>query len=487
MHEWPIDRDLDERLRDLVFAEVAAAEPRQIAFRSRTARRGSLAGTGIAAAAAIVLVAALVWRSQLAPVNGGPSVSPSQTLTTLPSSSPVAPTAPLSAVPSTPATPTPNLTPELGANPVKTPACWADGQPVVLADGRLLYAQGNSCNLVFDPATRTFTTVGQMNEDRQGATATLLKDGRVLIAGGIDSSSGTDDELFDPKTGRFTPIVPGRAPASTAVSLLLPDGRVLLLGGVPYDATLSQLAAEIYDPANSTFTAAGLMTLPPGLDGIVPPPVSAALLGNGKVLVVAADPGNLTRTEIYDPATGTFTPTAGSAVVRAGDGRARAGVATARLPDGRIMLLGAGSTVVEAYDPATDAFTRLASLPYADVQAATTLTDGRVLAIAAVDYGEGLRSGSPGSHGELYDQRPAASSGRVTIGATLSLILGAEIYDPAANKWTDLGHLTDDRMNVQVAPLPGGGAVVSGSIPGGGAGEVVELFDPTTNKFIQNL
>ena len=473
MHEWPIDRDLDERLRDLVFAEVAAAEPREITFRSPTARRGSLAGTGIAASAAIVLIAALVWRSQLGPVNGGPSVSPTQTQTTLPSSSPSAPTATFSAVPSIPAT------------GVKTPACWADGQPVVLADGRLLYAQGNSCNLIFDPATQTFTSVGQMNEDRQGATATLLKDGRVLIAGGMDMSTGSDlvkDELFDPKTGRFTPIVPDRAPASTAVSLLLPDGRVLLLGGVPYDATLSQLAAEIYDPANGTFTAAGLMTLPPGLDGIVPPPVSGALLGNGKVLVVAADPDNLTRTEIYDPSTGTFTPTAGSAVVR-GNGS----VETARLPDGRIMICGAGSTVVEAYDPATDAFTRLASLPQADVRAATTLTDGRVLAIAAVDYGEGLRSGSPGSQGVLYDRRPLASSGRVTIGATVSLILGAEIYDPAANKWTDLGRLTEERMQVQIAPLPGGGAIVSGSIPGGGAGEVVELFDPKTNKFIQNL
>jgi hypothetical protein len=87
----------------------------------------------------------------------------------------------------------------------------------------------------------------------------------------------------------------------------------------------------------------------------------------------------------------------------------------------------------------------------------------------------------------LYDRRPPARSCRVTIGATVSLILSAEIYDPAANKWTDLGHLTDDRMNMHVAPLPGGGAIVSCSIPGGGNGGVVELFDPKTNKFVQNL
>jgi hypothetical protein len=68
----------------------------------------------------------------------------------------------------------------------------------------------------------------------------------------------------------------------------------------------------------------------------------------------------------------------------------------------------------------------------------------------------------------------------MTIGTTLA----AEIYDPAANKWTDLGQLNLARIDVTVAPLPDGGAIVCGSTA---VGEVaVELFDPKTGRFTVN-
>jgi hypothetical protein len=494
MHDWPIDRELDERLRQVVLDEVAAADPHQIAFRNRPARRGSLLGTGLAAAAVFVLVAALVWRSQSAPPVNGPSDTPAVTPPISASASPdrsLAPSAEASptGTPSPTSTPVPGatlqagLTPGPTANsacrPGKTYACWGDGPAVPLADGRVLYAQAGA---IFDPAIHTFTATGRTNVDRVNGTATLLADGRVLIAGGYDVDAGRDaimDEIYDPKTGRFTPVGPV-APHNSAVSVALTDGRVLILGGT-YSSPVAQVAADVYDPARGTFTAAGSAPRDgyasggPGPGGI-----SAALLGNGKVIVVEASDGQTWSTEIYDPSTNTFTPSATSALLRG------ATPFLAKLPDGRAMLFGGGDAAVEAYDPTTGSFGRLANMPGANVVwDFATLTDGRILALGVVGLSLG-RTGSPQTPGGLFDPLPPASTRPAPDNATTPVTLDGEIYDPAQNKWTDLGQLKLDRISAQVAPLPNGGAIVTGTTPGGMGAEVAELFDPKTGRFKLN-
>ncbi len=496
MNEWPVDRDLDEKLRRIVDEEVAAADPRQIRLSRRPARRGPRAGTGLAAAAVIVLVAALAWRSQSAPPVSGPSDTPAVTPATTASATPnrsLAPSAEVSPTGMTPnptATSTPGptlqagLTPGPTANsacrPGKTYSCWGDGPAVPLADGRVLYAQAGA---IFDPVTHLFTATGRTNVDRAFGTATLLTDGRVLIAGGYDVNAQRDaitDEIYDPTTGRFTPVGPVAPHGSDAVSVVLADGRVLILGGT-YNSPVAQVAADVFDPASGTFTAAGSTPREgyasggPGNGGI-----SASLLGNGKVLIVEASDGQTSSTEIYDPSTDTFTPSATSALLRG------ATPSLAKLPDGRVMLFGGGNAAVEVYDPTTGSFGRLASMPGPSVvRAFATLTDGRILALAVVGLNLG-RTGPPRTPDGLFDPLPPASARPAPDTATTAVTLDGEIYDPVQNKWTDLGELNLERITVQVAALPNGAAIVTGTTPGGMGAEVSELFDPKTGKFAVN-
>jgi Kelch motif protein len=141
---------------------------------------------------------------------------------------------------------------------------------VLLADGRVLVTGGGSVYgdpvshasaEIYDPRTNTFSAVGVMAEARVGHTETLLRDGRVLIAGGNDAEFRplASAEIYDPRTGTFrvTGSLMGRA---WHTATLLDDGRVLLTGGNsagwlyagPFHAS-----AEIYDPATGTFSAPG--------------------------------------------------------------------------------------------------------------------------------------------------------------------------------------------------------------------------------------
>jgi hypothetical protein len=481
MHDWPIDRELDERLRQVVVDEVAAADPRQIKLSRRDQRRGSRLGAGLAAAAVFVLVAAFAWRSQGVPPVSGPSGTPAATpvlsASALPTGTPIQTSTPVPG-----ATLQAGLTPGPAADPAcrrgKTYGCWVDGTGVPLADGRVLYPRAGA---IFDPATHAFSATGRANVDRIGGTATLLADGRVLIAGGFDSGANGDatmDEIYDPRTGRFTPIGPV-APHQLAAAVALPDGRVLLLGGdYPSPDTL-QLAADIFDPAGGSFTAAGSTSRAGYTSG--GGDMSTVLLGNGKVLILEAADGSRTwGAELYDPSTKSFTRSATSEVSRG------AVPALATLPDGRAMLFGGGNAAVEAYDPTAASFSRLASMPGPNVvYASTTLTDGRILALGVVGLSLS-RTGSTETPGMLFDRLVPASARPTRVNSTEPVTLDGEIYDPANDNWTDLGRLNGDRITFELAPLPNGGAIVTGTTPGGMGAEVAELFDPRTGKFTLN-
>jgi hypothetical protein len=168
----------------------------------------------------------------------------------------------------------------------------------------------------------------------------------------------------------------------------LPDGRVVIAGG--WDGSKRLASAEIYDPATGKFSPTGPMTT--AREG-----QTATLLSGGRVLIAGGvDAGEVTvaSAELYDPAAGTFSPTGSLATARSGHS------ATA-LPDGRVLIAGGspvddGSAVVasaELYDPAAGKFSPAGPMTTArEAQTATLLSDGRVLIAGGNDGSKELAS-----------------------------------------------------------------------------------------------
>jgi N-acetylneuraminic acid mutarotase len=151
-------------------------------------------------------------------------------------------------------------------------------------------------------------------------TATLLKDGRVLIAGGVGPRSGEDylasAEIYDPVTGQFSAAGSLPSPRVYNTATLLPSGLVLIAGGWSASSSTSQVFSEcyLYDPANQRSEH------------------TATLLLDGRVLVVGGGTGSA---DIYDPATGRFSPT-GSLMTGYGTNTATL------LKDGRVLTANVG-------------------------------------------------------------------------------------------------------------------------------------------------
>ena len=157
--------------------------------------------------------------------------------------------------------------------------------------------------------------VGQMIHVRAGHTATLLRDGRVLIAGGLSCCQvpnpspefyASTAEIYDPATDAFTPAGSMSSARGNHAAALLPDGRVLISGGDGNDPAAPPLGTEIFDPASGQFSSAG--DLQAARDSH-----SALTLTDGRILVIGGEvPPELagrvgvgvSATEIFDPTTG---------------------------------------------------------------------------------------------------------------------------------------------------------------------------------------
>ena len=156
----------------------------------------------------------------------------------------------------------------------------------------------------------TWTATGSLATARDDHTATLLPNGKVLVAGGYDGS-GTlaSAELYDPASGTWTATGSLATARYRHTATLLPNGKVLVAGGSDNSGALA--SAELYDPASGTWTATGSLATARDCH-------TATLLPNGKVLVAGGfdGSGSLASAELYDPASGTWTATGSLATAR---------------------------------------------------------------------------------------------------------------------------------------------------------------------------
>ena len=285
----------------------------------------------------------------------------------------------------------------------------------VLLTGGSDYSSGSRVDLnkswLYTPQSNTWASTGAMTSARSEHTATLLPNGKVLVAGGYVAGA----DLYDPTTGTWSPtgspsIVRGRHQAT-----LLGDGRVLFSGGEGNNA--NQRIAEIYDPASNAWSLTGDM-------GGNRYWHSATLLPNGKVLVAGGTTGSgdrLNSALLFDPRLGSWTPTANMI-------NARYMHTATLLPNGKVLVAGGSSaSSAELFDLDTGSWSPTGGLLISDHRA-VLLQSGKVL---------------------------------VTLGSI------AQVYDPMTGLWAPGGNpLNVTLSGHRMVSLPDGKVlVVGGSAP----------------------
>lgn len=309
-----------------------------------------------------------------------------------------------------------------------------------LSNGIVLVAGGSTTNRsplgltntaeLYDPVTSKWSLTGSMTTIRSGHTATLLQDGKVLVAGGFGSDNIKTAELYDPATGTWSATGSLSAARYWHTATRLRDGKVLVAGGSDDgDLSYTSSGAELYDPA------AGAWSI---VENLREASVfhTATLLPNGRVLVTGGYGGGIgggltsALSEVFDPATGSWT-TMGSLGTR------RYGHTATLLPDGEVLVSGGLSTAgssgprftnvkeTELFEATSALWTAAGDHKMARAwHTATLLLDGRVLVAGGSVVSPAYATTALGS-AELYLSGTINPPGTITPGFT-----GAW-YDPA--------------------------------------------------------
>ncbi len=366
---------------------------------------------------------------------------------------------------------------------------------------------------LFDPVTETSAFVGSLATARAQHAATLLNDGRVLVAGGLDAT-GTplaSTEIYSPASGAWTAGPPMSTARELPSATLLADGRVLVAGGSNASGVLA--TTEIFDPVANSWTTAETMISPRVLH-------SATLLGDGRVLAAGGLSGAGTGTasssaELYNPTSNTWQA---APAIPHGGVYAQGAVL---LPSGKVLQLGQAA---EIYDPVANTWadsqagsdTGLVVTGPGGVGDATTailLPNGTVLAAGGYFFGfnwaiydpvaqewtSSTVTGAPawGIAG-TYSSVTALQDGRVLIDggvvnsyplASGQSVPGITLYDPTQGSWSFSGSQAHSGYYGASGVLGNGQVLVAGGadVQQGPAGDTAvaaaDLFNPSTNRW----
>jgi predicted CXXCH cytochrome family protein len=316
----------------------------------------------------------------------------------------------------------------------------------VLADGRVLVAGGEDsskgvlrASLVYDPAIRSFSDTAPLITARIGHTATRLPGGKVLIAGGYDGSAFLSScEIYDPSRGTFAPTGSMGTARRSHTATLLPSGKVLVAGGSAGKGVLASV--ELYDPSTGRFATLKPMGSP--REGH-----TATLLSGGRVLVAGGHDGRaaLRSTEIYGKS---FKPAASM-------GTARRNATATPLPGGRVLIAGGENDgrrlpSAEIYDPSRDWFEETESMANARARHFAAPMPGGTVLVAGGD-GDDPES--------------------------------AEIFDPVSGSFSNASPMGTKRRLDAVALLPGGRVLAVGGREGPSPLASSETFLPSPPRF----
>lgn len=328
-----------------------------------------------------------------------------------------------------------------------------------------------SASAVVSVVASGFVLAGTMETARAHHTATLMLNGKVLIAGGADGAGNSlaTAELFDSALGTFSPTATMSSARSDAGAALLSNGKVFIAGGG--DSAGNMLAtAELYDPASATFSPTGSMSTP-RLGATITP------LANGKVLIAGGfGPGTnalprLDSAEIYDPATGSFSFAGSMSVGRVLHTAVLLADGDVLIAGGTASSIGGGAATASAdlYHPQTNTFTPITNMMTDRAQLTSTLlANGEVLIVG----------GWNGHRADAVDDPPWDP-------------LFGELFSPVSKGFSQTGNMSTTRFGHTSSPLPDGTVLVVGGIPSQqnqdeqvGDPQGAELFIPASAKFI---
>ncbi len=328
-----------------------------------------------------------------------------------------------------------DLTPTGEASPVETVevAARAAHSATVLVDGTVLVAGGcviDGCGTAspaaFAITPLTAVEVGRLSDARDAHTATLLPSGGVLVTGGFSGEGVpplSSAEVFDPGAGSWSPVDSLATGRGGHAAARLGTDRVLVAGGWVRSRTYTA-ETEVFDPASRSFGPGP--ALPVAVDGL-----EAVALVDGRVLVTGGQraPGVATDQAVVVAADGTTLDVVGPLDT------ARFKHTMVALADGRVLVIGGTTddvtllTSTELFDPATGSFSpgpELRHGRYKLAGGATLLPDGRVLVGGG---GEGLEviDVDAGASSVVNAASGIASFGTVSLSGDTVLVVGG--YD----------------------------------------------------------
>jgi hypothetical protein len=305
---------------------------------------------------------------------------------------------------------------------------------------------------LYNPADGAWTRTGSMLIPLSQATATLLENGDVLVAGGLTEVSGSvaataAAELYHPSTGVWTATGSLKTPSFDAgAALLTSSGDVLRAGGLSAvgSGAAATAAVELYDPSTSSWTDA--QPLPLAVAG-----AQVTGLTGGNILVAggvtSASGSASSLAEVYQSSSGTWAPVGHVAVPVSEATATLLGNGDVLVAGGETSALGTPTSATQLFDPSTGRFASAGSLPTASYAAtATVLASGEVL------YAGGLTtpSGTPTS--------------------------SAALFDPADQVWSATGGLLVASGFAVSARLPNGDALVAAGRTSTGVTAAGELY-----------